>query len=54
VVGIVRNTGRSPSGYYRHGVSFDFEANDHMRSAAVVQALASIEDTLKHLLEQRT
>jgi len=50
IVALVCNARRSRSGQYRHGVKFDYRANDHMRSKDVEYAIESIEVKLKHIL----
>lgn len=49
IVAVVRYTTRMEN-HFRCGVEFDFEANEHMRSVAVKEALMSIETTLNEVV----
>lgn len=54
VVALICNSRRSQSGQYRHGVRFDFRANDYMRSKDVESAIEYIAAELKDILSKNT
>ena len=54
VVALVCNARPSKFGRYRHGVLFDFRANEHMRSRDVESAIECIEADLRDTLSKNT
>jgi len=51
VTAIVRNI-HEMTGYYRHGVEFDFLSEEHMRLPLVKEKLITIEKKLKSILSE--
>ena len=54
IVALVCNALETEPGQFRHGVLFDFRANEHMRSDAVKSAIEWIEEALRDMLAEST
>lgn len=52
VVGRVVNATREPTGNFRYGIKFDFNANEFMKSDEVKRSLSNIELLLKNIFSR--